>query len=233
MCAGIQLGKRLAAVAAMVRPGNRVADIGTDHAYLPVFLLQNGTCPSAIAADIRSGPAASAARTVAAAGLADRISVRLGDGLSPVAAGEAADIVIAGMGGETIAEILAAAGWVRDPAIHLVLQPMSKPERLRRFLMEQGFAILEERVAREDGRLYAVISAAYTGHAVSPKAAACYLGAIPHTTEGMDYIERHRTRLLKRAAGLAGAGGCPEEIKELRQTAAEMGDWLDNGSGDS
>ena len=77
------------------------------------------------------------------------------------------------------------------------------------------------------------LSAAYTGCTVSPTATACYLGAVPHTSEGMAYIERHRARLLKRMEGLVGSDGCPEEIEELRQTATEMGDWLEDGSRNS
>ena len=129
-----QLDARLSAVAALVREGRRVADIGTDHALLPVWLVRTGRCPAAVASDIRQGPAAAARRQVEKAALSDRISVRVGDGLAPLAPGEAEDIVIAGMGGETVAEILAAAPWVRNKAYHLVLQPMSKPEKLRQFL---------------------------------------------------------------------------------------------------
>lgn len=228
MTARIQLGNRLKAVAGMVRHGSRLADVGTDHAYLPAYLIQKGTCPFAIAADIRVGPVASAKRTVEECGLTAQIDVRLGDGLSPIRVGEAEDIVIAGMGGETIADILSEASWIRDPAVHLILQPMSKPERLRRFLMEQGFAIAEEDVAEEDGRLYTVLRVHYTGTPFIPTMAACYLGRIPHSAAGRAYIQKHRGRLLDRAAGLAHTAHNPKEIEELRKAAEEMGDWLDD-----
>ena len=136
----MKLDQRLSAVAALVRLGSRLADIGTDHAYLPVWLVQNGVCPAAIAADLRPGPLEAARRHVAAAGLEDRISLRLGDGLAPVFPGEADDIVIAGMGGETIAAILAAADWLADARLRLVLQPMSRAEETRRWLLKNGFS---------------------------------------------------------------------------------------------
>lgn len=150
--------KRLLAVADMVRQGSRVADIGTDHAYLPVHLVENGIAPSAIASDLRSGPCASAAKTVAAAGLTDKISVRQGDGLSSVAAEETDDIVIAGMGGETIAAVLTAAPWVRQERLRLILQPMSKVEVLHRYLMRSGFAIDRE-LTVQDGHDYVLLCA--------------------------------------------------------------------------
>ena len=115
------LDERLKTVAALVRPGSRVADIGTDHGYLPVYLVKEGICPRAIAADLRSGPLESARRHVTAAGLSDRIDLRLGDGLTPIEPQEVDDMIIAGMGGETIAGILAAADWVRQPRLRLIL----------------------------------------------------------------------------------------------------------------
>ena len=97
------LDKRISAVAALVRQDSRLADIGTDHAYLPVYLVQAGVCPSAIASDIGAGPLDAARRTVTENGLTSEIALRLGNGLATVSAGEVEDIAIAGMGGETIA----------------------------------------------------------------------------------------------------------------------------------
>ena len=136
MAKKLELTPRLRLLADWVPPGARLADVGTDHAYLPVWLVQNGVCPAAIAADLRPGPLEAARRHVAAAGLEDRISLRLGDGLAPVFPGEADDIVIAGMGGETIAAILSAADWLADARLRLVLQPMSRAEETRRGLLK-------------------------------------------------------------------------------------------------
>ena len=140
----ITLDKRLSAVAALVRQGSRLADIGTDHAYLPVHLVQSGVCPSAIASDIGAGPLDAARRTVTENGLTSEIALRLGDGLATVKAGEVEDVAIAGMGGETIVAILEAAPWVQNEGIRLILQPMTRAEDLRRWLLTHGFTILGE-----------------------------------------------------------------------------------------
>lgn len=103
--------------------GSVLADIGTDHAHLPVYLVERGVCPRAIASDLRPGPAEAARKSIRAAGLTDMVEVRIGDGLTPVAAGEVDDIAVAGMGGETIAGILEACPWIRDPRYRLVLRP--------------------------------------------------------------------------------------------------------------
>lgn len=211
-----KLTPRLAAVASLVRDGARVADIGTDHALLPVWLAESGRCPAAIASDIGEGPAAAARRTVEAAGLTGRIAVRVGDGLSPILPQEAEDIVIAGMGGETIAAILAAAPWVRDERLRLVLQPMSRPERLRRFLYENGFAIWRETVVAEGARLYVVMACAFTGKTRPVTLADCVVGELPDTPEGRAYCAKQRDRLSDALRGTAAA-----PLDPARQAALE------------
>ena len=127
--------KRLLCVASLVREGARLADIGTDHAYLPVYLMQQGHIREAIAADIGEGPAASARLHIAQAGLSHGINVRVCDGLCGISPEEADDIVIAGMGGETIIHIVSNAPWVKDEHKRLVLQPMTKTVELRAWLL--------------------------------------------------------------------------------------------------
>lgn len=221
-----ELTARLRAVAELVRPGSRVADIGTDHALLPVWLLQSGRCPSAVASDIGEGPAASARHTVETAGLTARIAVRVGDGLAPVSPDEAEDIVIAGMGGETIAAILEAAPWVRDAHYHLVLQPMSKPERLRRFLFQNGFAILREDVIAEGERLYDVMSVAFTGGGHSATLADCILGGVPHTPPGVAFLQKQGGRLAEALAGCGNADGAAARRAELSEAIRRLDDWM-------
>ena len=201
----VSLDKRLSMVASMVRRGSRVADIGTDHAYLPVHLVQAGISPGGIAADIRSGPLEAARRTVTEAGLTDAIALRLGDGLAPVAAEEADDIVIAGMGGETIVEILSAADWVKDARLQLVLQPMTRAEELRRWLMTNGFVINEERLVRDGHRLYPVMTAAHTAAEPETDEFVFYAGFFADE-EGRPYREMMAEHLTRRAAGLHHAG---------------------------
>ena len=187
---------RLQAVAAFVRPGSRLADVGTDHALLPAALVAEGRCSHAIASDIRRGPVAAATRTVQEAGLTQEVEVRLGDGLSTVLPEEADDIVIAGMGGETIAAILEAAPWVQHPRYRLVLQPMTRAERLRRYLFETGFSIEQETVITDGRHCYTVLCVSYTGQRFVPEEALCYVGKIP-LPGGMAYLERVCRRLAK------------------------------------
>ena len=134
----IELSPRLRLAADLVPEGARLADVGTDHAYLPACLLMEGKIPSAIAADLREGPLSRARETAAEYGCGDRMAFRLCDGLSGIRPEETDAVVIAGMGGETIAQILEAAPWVRTRKIPLVLQPMSSIPELRQWLGEDA-----------------------------------------------------------------------------------------------
>ena len=150
----LELSPRLEMTASLVPSGARLADVGTDHAYLPAALLLEGRIPSAIASDLRRGPLERARETAAAFDLKEKISFRLCDGLSGVGPEEVDAIVIAGMGGETIAAILAAAPWTRERAVSLILQPMSSMPDLRGWLGAHGFAIEREELCREGDTLY-------------------------------------------------------------------------------
>ena len=159
MSGRVNLSPRLAMAAGLV-PGDRndirLADIGTDHAYLPVRLLQDRGADLAhvIAADLRPGPLDRARQTVRAAGLEGAVDFRLCDGLEGLRPGEADVIVIAGMGGETIAHILAYAPWYDWAGITLILQPMSSMPDLRGWLGAHGFAIEREELCREGDTIY-------------------------------------------------------------------------------
>ncbi len=201
----ITLDKRLRMVASLVRAGSRVADIGTDHAYLPVYLVQAGVVPSGIAADIGEGPLDAAHHTVIAAGLGDSISLRLGDGLAPITADEVDDIVIAGMGGETIAAILAAAAWVKDARYRLVLQPMTRAEDLRRWLLYNGFTVIAERLVRDKHHLYPVMAACYTAAEPPTEEWPIYAGFFA-ADEGAPYRKMMAEHLRRRAKGAYLAG---------------------------
>ncbi|MGN0968056.1 MAG: tRNA (adenine(22)-N(1))-methyltransferase [Oscillospiraceae bacterium] len=153
----MELSPRLRSVAELVPPGARFADIGTDHAYLPVWLILNGVIDRAIAADLRSGPLNRARETAERYAVADRMDFRLCDGLTGLQVGEANTVAIAGMGGETIAHILACAPWTKGEGITLILQPMSSQPDLRQWLSENGYAIEKECIAREDKTLYMIM----------------------------------------------------------------------------
>lgn len=154
----LELSPRLHSIAKRVPQGALLADIGTDHAYLPVYLLKSGKISSAIASDLREGPL-SRGKTVAKQWEIpeEKISFRCSDGLRGIAQGEADTIVIAGMGGDTIAACLEGVSWSRSPNLLYLLQPMSSIPELRRWLSEHGFRIEEECLSREEEKLYVVL----------------------------------------------------------------------------
>lgn len=194
----MELSKRLRAVAAQVRSGVRVGDIGTDHAYLPVYLVAQGLAAGAVASDVRPGPVSAARRTVESAGLSDRVSVRLGDGLAPIAPDEVEDIVIAGMGGETMAAILEAAPWLQNTRYRLILQPMSHPEAVHAFLLRHGFAFEREFLVN-DGRDYIVLTASFANVPPTDDPFQIWRGgfAVP---DGRPYWQKTAAHLRRRLA---------------------------------
>lgn len=149
----IRLSPRLQMVADFVLPCACAADIGTDHGYLPVWLLQNGVIQSAIAADIHAGPLANARQSAAAYDLEERFRFVQADGLQ-FSGAQAADVItIAGMGGETICAILAAAPWLREGR-RLILQPQSKAAELADWLWRSGFTIEDAALCHDSGKRY-------------------------------------------------------------------------------
>lgn len=155
----IHLTKRLQAAAGLVPKGARIADIGTDHAYLPVALCASGWCPSAIAADIAEGPLSAARSHVQGAGLASCIECRQSDGLLRIRPGEADGAVFCGMGGPLIEHLLEQSPDVVRSFSFLILQPQSQASRLRQYLYSHGWHITAERLIQEDGRLYEMMKA--------------------------------------------------------------------------
>lgn len=156
-----KLSQRLRLCADFVTEGCRVADIGTDHAALPVFLVQSGRCGGAVASDLRKGPLSSAGKNIEAAGLSEKISTRLSNGFDEIAEEEFDEAVIAGMGGLLICDILRRTPYRNSKSF--ILQPMSDPEEVRRWLYLHGFEITREKAACEGKRVYVVMRADYTG----------------------------------------------------------------------
>ena len=194
------LDARLSAAAAFVRPGSVAADIGCDHGKLSAWLAGSGRCPLVFACDLRPDPLAKARR--ACAYLGDKVCFRLGAGLSVVNPGEVQDIVIAGMGAQTIIEILEAAPWVFDPAYNLVLVPATKHSLVRRWLARRGFELRAETLARAAGRWYAVMNARYTGQAKEPDGLFCLCGKVQGQPGAGDYRAQQCGKLKKYRRGL-------------------------------
>lgn len=147
----------------MVDACRTAADIGTDHAYIPIYLVQSGICEKVIATDIRQGPLRKAERNVEKYKLSEKIELRLGDGIKPVRGGECDVFIIAGLGGVLISEILDASLETVKKAKSLVLQPLYTEGVLREYLMRNGFRIETEVLVRDEGRIYVVIKTTYDG----------------------------------------------------------------------
>jgi tRNA (adenine22-N1)-methyltransferase len=155
----VALSKRLLKIAENVPPGSRLADIGSDHALLPVYLAQHGYIASAIAGELNGGPFTAAVKQVQEAGLKHKIEVRQGDGLEVISSGEVEVITIAGMGGLLIVQILTQGIAKLEKVQRLILQPNVGEEVVRRWLVEQGWFLSAEYILQEDGKIYEVLVA--------------------------------------------------------------------------
>ena len=150
----IALSQRLSTIASLVTPGSRLVDVGCDHGFLSIWLVQQGIVPSAIASDVRPGPLSRAEEHVRENGLQDKIETRLSDGLKAIRPGEGDTLVIAGMGGPLMERILSDSREVRDTFKELILQPQSDIPHFRKYLLEEGLTIIDERIVEEEGKFY-------------------------------------------------------------------------------
>lgn len=213
-----RLGPRLRLLAGRVEQGAAFADIGTDHAHLPVWLVLHGRLRSCIASDLRPAPLRRARESARARG-ALGIQFRLCDGLSGIRPDEADTIAVAGLGGEKIAAILERAPWTADGGHTLLLQPMTRAEVLRRFLSEHGYAVRWEALARERGTLYPVMEAVGGEMRLTP--GQWYGGAALDGDPLWDrYLIETILRIQNAVAGLAR--GAPS--KEARERADHLRD---------
>ena len=157
-----KLSKRLYTAASLARKGARVADIGTDHAYLPIYLYNAKIASGGVVSDINEGPVERAKANLRDFGCASAFAAQRADGLCGVLEHGVDDVFILGMGGELIANIIEGETRIKDGKYNLILQPMTHPELLRKYLFESGFEIIEERLVDED-KIYQIMLARYTG----------------------------------------------------------------------
>ena len=215
----INLSPRLRAAADLVRSDCRVADVGTDHAYLPIALCLSGKISGAIASDINKGPIEKARENIEKYGLGAKISTLHTDGLRGVEKFSPDDVLILGMGGELIANIIAEAPWIANKDINLCLQPMTHAEDLRRFLIENGFEITDEKIAREGDKLYQLILASFTNKKITPYSEEeFYLGRVniqKRPTELPSLAASIASKLTRRAEGLESTGADTSELRTL------------------
>lgn len=157
----VKISNRLKTVASLISEGNILADVGTDHGYVPIYLMEQGKIPRAIAMDINAGPLERAKEHIAGCGMGDYIETRLSDGLEALQAGEAESVLIAGMGGGLVIHILETGRTVAQSARELVLQPQSELERVRIFLEKSGYVTDAEDMVYEDGKFYPMMRVHY------------------------------------------------------------------------
>lgn len=203
-----RLSPRLTHAALFVREGAFVADVGTDHAYLPIHLCLSGRARGAVASDINGGPVARARENINKYSLSKKIDVLRTDGLCGIEKYAPDDVLILGMGGELIARILADAPWTKRSGLRLCLQPMTHPEILRSFLLENGYSIVDEALAEEE-KIYQIILAEYTGKTEEYTDAELLLGRINALRGGEVFARlcaRQMEILKKRADGKRTAG---------------------------
>ncbi len=205
-----QIDPRLASAASFVRAGAVFADIGTDHGYLPVFLLSEGRIEFAVLSDVNEGPLNKARENIARAGLADKCELLLADGAQALSGRGITDYAICGMGGELIADIIERAPHLFDKEVRLILQPMSRQEHLRRALCRLGFSIVDERYSLSDGKRYVCICAEFNGTPCEISEEIAHLGPdIPHIEDGdayLAYLTAKRDGLSRVAAAKRAAG---------------------------
>ena len=212
----IKLSKRLSAAAALTRDGASFADIGTDHAYLPIFLLQNGKIERAYASDINVGPIENANENLRKYGLDGNVVTRVANGLDGIESFMPTDIAICGMGGELIIKILESAPYVRQKHVRLILQPMTHVELVREYL-QNGFYTVAENIVCEDGKIYQVLCLQYDGefHALTREELELGKFNIENGGEGFQkllfsIIAKHQ----KRADGIKLGGGDTAELEK-------------------
>lgn len=209
-----KLDRRLAAIASLVRDGARCADIGADHGYLIAWLAASGRIRSGYACDINEKPLKKAAFTLSAYGVSDQITLLQCDGLSGLRRGDVDDIILAGMGGGLIWNILDAAKWTRDPKLHFLLQPMTKEERLRRSLSLGGFEIMQEYAVISGDFPYTIMDVRYTGRPKEIDLVFAYTGKLLHddSEAAKQYLAKTARAIREKVEGLKKAA---EDKKQL------------------
>ena len=223
------LGKRLLSASKFVRQGAYFADIGTDHAHLPLFLLDEGIIERAVCTDINKGPLESAIRNAEERGHSDKITFRLTDGAAGLSDMGITDYAICGMGGELIANIIESSEHLRRDGVRLILQPMSKQAHLRRAISKLGFITVGESYSYDAGKYYVCICAEYSGEPREINDFEAEFGNLPpradFSPEMQGYFDE-KIKALKKAADGKTKGGVHDsaEAELLREYDRRVSD---------
>ena len=212
------------AAAAYVRQDAVFADVGTDHAYLPLFLLSEGRIARAVCSDIHEGPLAKAREHAAEYPFLSKMSFHLANGLDGLGGEGITDIAVCGMGGELIADILSRADFIKDESVRLILQPMSRPAQLRRFLAAEGFAVESESYVCAAGKSYVCICAAYGGAPYVLSSFAEAFGQCPDVQSAAfrSYLFEKERAFSSMALGIEHGGGDAAAVRALLRDITEF-----------
>ncbi len=220
------LNLRLMSAVGFVRQGAVFADIGTDHAYLPLFLLSEGRIERAVLADINEGPLESARRNAEATPYADMVELCLTDGAAALEGKGITDYAICGMGGELIAEIIERAPHLRDESLNLILQPMSRQSVLRKYLASRGFRITAECYSKDSGKLYVCMRVSFDGVCRDISDAEAEFGEktieIVNKDLQKEYIKQKKRSLIRAADGKSRGGEDTSAEEALIAVAEEL-----------
>ena len=203
-----------------------LADVGTDHAYLPIYLLEKGKIGRAVLSDINQGPLNKARENAEKAGFINKVELRLCNGASELSSTGATDYAICGMGGELIAEIIELAPHLKNENISLILQPMSKPEALREYLFSNGFEIPKERYVTDTGKHYVCILARFSGvntpfSAVDAHFGRKYVFDEAESPERDEYMKARLSSILRTIVGKKEGGIDVTDDEELASALEE------------
>lgn len=201
-----------------------IADIGTDHALLPIYIIEQKKAKRVIACDIAEGPLNTAKRNIESFGAADKILLRLAAGLDAVNEGECDAVSIAGMGGETIAAIIEAAPWLKTKRVPLVLQPMSCDDRLRLYLCQNGFEIEKESAVVSNHRVYTVMRVVFCQKPFEPSFVFLQTGKLlpPGSSDDLLFIKKRVSKLEKQYESIRGITGLEQKAGLIRAAIDEI-----------
>lgn len=221
----IPISKRLMLCASFVEPGAAVADIGADHGYLGIYLIQKGLAEKVIASDLREKPITRARHNAEHFGVSERMTFLCAPGLEGIAPGSVDTVVCAGMGSDCMIEILGNAPWLKDPHYHLILQPQSSGQDLRRYLGAEGFSIEKEDLVEEKGFLYTVLASQFDGVKRSYTPGRLFLSdALRESASPL--LELYRFRVLKSIRntleGMGKGNADKERLDFYRQACDEL-----------
>ena len=219
------LDPRLSACAEFVDNNSIVCDIGTDHGYLPVYLVQQNIAIKAIAGDIGVGPLDAAKQNIEKYRLSNKIKTVLSDGLKNIEQNDITHIVIAGMGGETIRDIISACDWAKT--CDLILQPMTKSETLRKWLYENGYDIIGEKAVTHDKFIYTVMKCRFSGNIKNASSFDITVGGLDlNQTDSIKYVEKKISILKKSADGKLKSQDLVQDGQDDLKLARELSNAL-------